>query len=113
MQNVSFFIMRHEQGKWKDVILEIERHGHEVVFEPVDSELTFVLSGAYANPMIFSGKTILVTHPASWGIGWDVLYKNVILEYYDAIYDISTMSFDYLMNLIGGEIEAAESRSKD
>jgi len=113
MQDVSFFIVRSRQGGWLPVILEIEKHGYDIDYDVVESELTFVLDGAMVNPMVFSGKKILFTHPSSWGKEWDGMYKDIVVEYYDTVYDISTMPLDCLMDVIRGEIEATESRSKD
>jgi len=95
------------------VILELEKSGYEVVFEPVESNVTVILSGTYTNPFCVGGKRILVVHGDEWGIPWSLVYKPIVKEYYDKVIDIKPIPIDKIMDVIRGEIETTESRSKD
>lgn len=95
------------------VILELEKHGYEVVFKPVESKVTVFLSGTYTNPFCVGGKRILVTHGDEWGISWGSVYRPIVEEYYDRVIDIKPIPLDKIVNKIRGEIEAAEPRSQD
>ena len=113
MQDVSFFIIESNKSVWIPVIDEIKKAGHKIVYEPVDSEFTIVLSGTYSNPLAVKGNKILIAHTKEWGNLWPVLYKPVLEEYYDQVIAIDAIPLDRLMDKIGGIIETAKSRSKD
>ena len=113
MQNVSFYIRPQEEGSWWDVVTAIEKHGYKVEYEPVKSKVSVVISGQMVNPMVFSGKRILLTHADAWNIGWNIIFSDIVVEYYDKVYDIKGMDFDKIIEMIRGEIDTAESGSKD
>lgn len=113
MQDVSFVIRKGEQIGWIPVIEEIEKHGYEVMFQPQDSDINFVLSGLYVNPLAIPHKRVLICHPFEWTKAFSVLYKPILEEYYDELIILDKLPLDRLMERIGGIIETSKSRSED
>jgi hypothetical protein len=111
MQDIKFIIRTPERMSWHPVILEIEKNGFQVESDIKDADVTVILSGTYLNPMVFGGRKILVAHSQEWGTMWDVLYKEILSEYYDEILDIKTIPLDRIMDKIRGKIEASEPGS--
>jgi len=113
MQDVSFFVIDKIAANWKMVISIIEDAGYEVVNDIVPSNINVIISGSYVNPFVIDGKKILLTHPDEWLGLWDVVYEPVMEEYYDSVVNVGSIKPEMLMDVIRGEIEATESRSKD
>jgi len=113
MQDVSFLIRRQQQASWLPIIQVLETEGYEVLFRPVESKVTVVLSGTYLNPLAIHGRKILIAHPMEWGTLWHGLYQPVLEAYYDQVIAIDKIPLDRLIKTIRGILETSESRSKD
>ena len=113
MQNVSFLINCKDVPSWMPLIKEIEEFGHKVVHIPEKAKTTIVLSGLHLNPMVLHGRKVLLAYPIDCSATWETIYVPVLEEYYDRTVDVRKMTIDKIMDVIRGEIEAAESRSKD
>jgi len=113
MQNVSFLINTPEIPSWISLIEEIDNLGYEIVSEPEPAKTTIVLSGLQINPIIVHGRKVLLAYPVEASRGWEVVYIPILGEYYDRVVDVRKMSIEEIVDIIRGEIEVTESRSKD
>lgn len=83
--------------QWKETIEHLERRKRTVYTEPVEADLSIVLSGLLENPAIVRGKRVLAFKPQEWmpeippPKGW-MLYYPILQKYYDDFIDLSGLN---------------------
>ena len=105
MQAVNYFIMEPQLGNWRQVVEKFEESGIKINFELTPTKTTVVLSGAHLNPMMVSGRKILIAHSREWGALWKSVYRPVLEEYYDHVINIGGMSLEEAIKTVGEYIE--------
>jgi hypothetical protein len=82
---------------WPETINHLQKRKFETLSEPVDADVSIVLSGMFENPSIVKGKKIMAFKPQEWfpgvppPMGWN-LYREMLGFYYDGFIDLSGLS---------------------
>ena len=73
---------------------------------PKQADVSIVLNGHFINPLVLTGKKILVMSPKEWGPSWSK-FKPVVEEYYDQI--VECLTIGQAKSFIKNEIEKSRS----
>ena len=82
---------------WPQVVEHLKKRDFETLSEPVQADLSIVLSGMYENPTAIKGRKAMAFKPQEWfpgvppPMGWN-MYKELLGFYYDDFIDMSGLS---------------------
>ena len=76
----------------------------DVNTDPVDCDISVVLSGRLENPLALKGKKVLAIKKDEWRmVRWDGVFDRILEEYYDHIIDTTGLNPRDTLRLIEKE----------
>ncbi len=92
----------YKDDPWLTIISGMEFKGIGFAYkEPDECDHAIFLGGKWENPLcVKAKKKTLIYHLGEWGGMFDVWLKDILLEYYDDLIDVSELSVDQTLEVI-------------
>ena len=100
MPNVKVFIDKKNLKGWALLRDALELEKIPVYLEPSNADISIALSGQYVNPMVLTGKKVLIAFRPEWGQLFNTMFYPILAEYYDTIHDVTGKTVEHIVKLI-------------
>jgi hypothetical protein len=90
MPRVEYFISERSRDlkSWQGIYKWVADQGCALNTEPVECDISIVLSGKFVNPLPLHGKKILL-YSNDWSpLKWEAMFEIVLEEYYDEMINV-------------------------